>query len=119
MAFFALHPTDPLTLLSVEDLAKEHAHVLAEVGHLQTAVTSHAVVDQAIGAVVTLGRIPPEEAWRVLRDVSQCTNTKLRLVAEHVLRFVQGGDLPDAERAELYRAIDRYTVLRRPAQDEG
>ncbi|MEV5612810.1 ANTAR domain-containing protein [Streptomyces sp. NPDC052225] len=115
MAFFALHPAEPLVLLSHEDLAREHARLLAMAGQLEQAVASHAVIDQAVGAVAALGGIAPEEAWRVLRDVSQRTNTKVRLVAEHVLDFVQGGTLCEPERAELQRAIDRYATLRRQA----
>ena len=119
MTFFALHPAKPLVLLSHEDLAREHAHLLARNGQLEQAVTSHAVIDQAMGAVAALGRIPPEEAWRVLRDVSQRTNIKVRVVAEHVLAFVQGDELPEPERAELRRAIDRYATLRRQATRAG
>ncbi|MFF7445778.1 MULTISPECIES: ANTAR domain-containing protein [unclassified Streptomyces] len=98
-----------LTLYSHSDLVVENDRLSVECEQLGQAVTSHAIVDQAIGAVVVLGQMPPEEAWRALRDVSQRTNTKLRVVAEHVMEFVQGGDLPDAERVELQQAIARYT----------
>ncbi|WP_318205293.1 ANTAR domain-containing protein [Streptomyces sp. SCL15-4] len=108
MAFFALSRLQPLTLLSVTDLASEYDRLLEENRHLRRAVTSHAVIDQAIGVVVVLGRIAPEEAWRALRDVSQRTNVKLRTVAEHVLGHVQGEDLPEPERIELVKAIVRY-----------
>ncbi|WP_338059055.1 ANTAR domain-containing protein [Streptomyces humi] len=87
----------------------ENERLEGECGQLQQAVTSHAVIDQAIGVVVVLGKIPPEEAWRVLRDISQRTNTKLATVAQHVLAFAQGGELPDPERTELHQAISRYT----------
>ncbi|MEU6324529.1 ANTAR domain-containing protein [Streptomyces sp. NPDC047009] len=79
----------------------EYERLGEENEQLQRAVTSHAIVDQAIGALVVLGRIPPEEAWRALRDVSQRTNTKLRVVAEDVLKFAQGGTLPNVELDEL------------------
>lgn len=115
MAFFMLSSTRPLTLLSATDLAKEHERLQTEVAQLKQAVTSHALVDQAIGVVVVLGRIPPEDAWRVLRDVSQRTNVKLNLVAEHLLEFAQGGLLPDDERVELQRACVRYAALRPPS----
>jgi hypothetical protein len=108
MAFFALSPRQPLVLLSVTDLASEHHRLQEENEQLRRAVTSHAVIDQAIGAVVVLGQIAPEEAWRALRDVSQRTNVKLRTVAEHVLAYAQGGDLPEPERLELGKAITRY-----------
>jgi AmiR/NasT family two-component response regulator len=109
MAFFAISRTRSLTLLSATELAVENERLEAERGDLQQAVTSHATIDQAIGVVVVLGKIPPEDAWRVLRDVSQRTNTKLITVAQHLLTFAQGGDLPVPERTELHQAISRYT----------
>lgn len=108
MAFFALSRNQPLTLLSATDLASEYDRLQEENRQLRRAVTSHAVIDQAIGAVVVLGQLAPEEAWRALRDVSQRTNVKLRTVAEHVLAYVQGGSLPESERRELGRAVARY-----------
>ncbi|OIJ66413.1 ANTAR domain-containing protein [Streptomyces mangrovisoli] len=107
MTFFALSQTHPLRLLSATDLANECARLEGENAQLRRAVSSHAAVDQAIGALVVLGRIAPEDAWRVLRDVSQHTNTKLRAVAEDVLKFAQGGALPEPERDELWQAIER------------
>ncbi|WP_308406116.1 ANTAR domain-containing protein [Streptomyces naphthomycinicus] len=108
MAFFALSRRQPLVLLSVTDLVSEYERLYDENRQLQQAVTSHAVIDQAVGVVVALGRTPPEEAWRALRDVSQRTNVKLRTVAEHILDYAQGGILPEPERIELGRAIARY-----------
>ncbi|MFJ9426458.1 ANTAR domain-containing protein [Streptomyces sp. NPDC101249] len=109
MAFFSLSRTQPLTLHSSGDLVSENDRLSAACRQLGQAVTSHAVVDQAIGAVVVLGQVPPEEAWRALRDVSQRTNIKLRTIAEHVLAFAQGTDLPEPVRAELQLAITRYS----------
>ncbi|MGW5055724.1 ANTAR domain-containing protein [Streptomyces sp. NPDC004096] len=108
MAFFAVSRHRPLELLSVTDLAMEHERLHAENEQLRRALSSRAVIDQAIGALVVLGQLPPEEAWRALRDVSQRTNTKLRVVAEDVLKFAQDGTLPDAELNELRRALARY-----------
>ncbi len=107
MAFFAMSRRHPLQPLSVTDLVVEHERLHEEIDQLQRALTSHAVIDQAIGAVVAFGRIPPEDAWLVLREVSQRTNTKVRTVAEHVLKFAQGGALPDTELEELKRALAR------------
>ncbi|MBL1082536.1 ANTAR domain-containing protein [Streptomyces actinomycinicus] len=112
MAFFALSRQEPLTLLSATDLAAQSDRLQQENDQLQRAVSSHAVIDQAIGAVVVLGRLAPEEAWRALRDVSQRTNVKLRTVAEHVLAYAQGGPLPEPVRAELAKAIARYRRYR-------
>ncbi|MBC2864357.1 ANTAR domain-containing protein [Streptomyces mexicanus] len=107
MAFFAMSRRHPLQPLSVTDLVLEHERLHEEIDQLQRALTSHAVIDQAIGAVVAFGRMPPEDAWLVLREVSQRTNTKVRTVAEHVLKFAQGGALPDTELEELKRALAR------------
>ncbi|MEW1776070.1 ANTAR domain-containing protein [Streptomyces sp. NPDC086777] len=113
MAFFAISRTEPLRLLSATELAVEHERLKAETAQLQQAVTSHAVIDQAIGAVVALGRIPPDQAWRVLRDLSQRTNTKLRTLAAQVLGYAQGESVPDFDPAALRRAIHRCQGLQR------
>ncbi|MGW8375057.1 ANTAR domain-containing protein [Streptomyces sp. ODS28] len=101
--------------MSATDLAVEHDELHTEVQHLHRAVSSHATVDQAMGVVVALGQIAPEEAWRVLRDVSQRTNVKLRTVAEHILLFAQGTPMPEPERGELSKAIARYRACTGPS----
>ncbi|MFD5266523.1 ANTAR domain-containing protein [Streptomyces sp. NPDC058335] len=80
-----------------------------EVGQLKDAVASHAVVDQAIGVVVALGRMTPDEGWTVLREVSQHTNIKLRNVAELILFWGRSGRIPEEIRAELEDAVDRHS----------
>ncbi|MFF9814864.1 ANTAR domain-containing protein [Streptomyces sp. NPDC014006] len=79
-----------------------------EVDQLKEAVTSHAVVDQAIGMIVALGRMSPDEGWRVLKEVSQHTNIKLRNVAELILIWARNGEMPQQIRAELEDALDRH-----------
>ncbi|AZM47842.1 antitermination regulator [Streptomyces sp. WAC 06738] len=108
LTFFVLLPSQPLKFWSVADLVQEVERLEAAYVDLEQATASHAVIDQAMGVVVAFGQIPPEEAWRVLRDVSQHTNTKLRVVAEDVLKFAQGTPLTKGERAELQRAVIRY-----------
>lgn len=78
-----------------------------EVRQLKEAVVSHAVVDQAIGMVVVLGRISPDQGWAVLKEVSQHTNIKLRNVAELILVWGRTGVMPREIRAELEDALDR------------
>ncbi|MFE1289804.1 ANTAR domain-containing protein [Streptomyces sp. NPDC058751] len=80
----------------------------AEVQQLKEAVTSHAVVDQAIGMVVALGRVSPDQGWAVLKDVSQHTNIKLRNIAELILVWGRDGDIPPDVRVELEEALDRH-----------
>ncbi|MFJ8193486.1 ANTAR domain-containing protein [Streptomyces sp. NPDC096094] len=86
-----------------------------QVRQLKEAVVSHAVVDQAIGMVVVLGRVTPDEGWLVLKEVSQHTNIKLRNVAEMVLIWGRAGVMPPEIRAALEDALDR----RGPTQIPG
>jgi polyhydroxyalkanoate synthesis regulator phasin len=79
-----------------------------QVDQLKEAVASHAVVDQAIGMVVALGRVSPDQGWAVLKDVSQHTNIKLRNVAELILIWGRSGTMPPEIRAELEDSLDRY-----------
>ncbi|MCI3273769.1 ANTAR domain-containing protein [Streptomyces sp. 7R015] len=79
-----------------------------EVDQLKEAVASHAVVDQAIGMVVALGRVSPDQGWAVLKDVSQHTNIRLRNVAELILIWGRTGEMPPEIRAELEDALDRH-----------
>ncbi|MEV5440712.1 ANTAR domain-containing protein [Streptomyces sp. NPDC052682] len=79
-----------------------------EVQQLKEAVVSHAVVDQAIGMIVALGRVSPDEGWAVLRQISQHTNVKLRNVAEMILIWGRTGAMAPEIRAELEDALDRF-----------
>ncbi|MFI8305976.1 ANTAR domain-containing protein [Streptomyces sp. NPDC085927] len=78
-----------------------------EVQQLKEAVVSHAVVDQAIGVVVVLGRVSPDQGWTVLREVSQHTNVKLRDIAGTIVASGRTGVLPPRIRTELRKALDR------------
>ncbi|WP_406176458.1 ANTAR domain-containing protein [Streptomyces sp. NBC_00996] len=79
-----------------------------EIDQLKEAVTSHAVVDQAIGMMVALGRVTPDQGWAVLREVSQHTNIKLRIIAEMIIVWGQKGDLAPDIRAVLEDTLDKY-----------
>ncbi|MFJ8822494.1 ANTAR domain-containing protein [Streptomyces sp. NPDC102467] len=86
----------------------DHISVLqAEVRQLHQAIASHIVVDQAIGVVIVLGRLAPEQGWDVLKEVSQHTNTKLREVAEQVVEWMSGKELPASTRSALDAALER------------
>ncbi|MEU3512998.1 ANTAR domain-containing protein [Streptomyces longwoodensis] len=87
----------------------------AEVEQLREAVSSHAVVDQAIGMVIALARVSPDQGWAVLKEVSQHTNVKLRDVAEQVLVWGRTGQLAEEVRSALADAVDRHA----PAQVPG
>ncbi|MFH9553121.1 ANTAR domain-containing protein [Streptomyces sp. NPDC017435] len=79
-----------------------------EVHQLKEAIVSHAVVDQAIGVVVALGRMAPDQGWQVLKEVSQHTNIRLRNVAELILVWGRTGEMPQEIGAQLEDLLDRY-----------
>jgi hypothetical protein len=78
-----------------------------EVGQLKYAVGAHAVVDQAIGVVLAVGQLTPDEGWDVLREVSQRTNIKLRHVAQLIVDWGRTGQLPADIKAELDTSLAR------------
>lgn len=53
-----------------------------QVAQLETAKTSHAAIDQAIGILMAIGGVTPDEGWDILREVSMNTNIRVRDVAE-------------------------------------
>ncbi|WP_168723979.1 ANTAR domain-containing protein [Streptomyces sp. A1499] len=66
-----------------------------------TAAHPHATTYYAIGVLLVLGRLTPDEARHVLRNISQRTNTKLRDVATLLVRWAGSGELPADIRGEL------------------
>ncbi|MEV5612483.1 ANTAR domain-containing protein [Streptomyces sp. NPDC052225] len=78
-----------------------------EVRQLHRAIASHAIVDQAIGVVLVLGGLAPEQGWDVLKEVSQHTNTKLREIAGQVVAWTSGGQLDSEVRHALDVALAR------------
>jgi hypothetical protein len=85
--------------------ADEIQQLQTKVAQLERAVFSHAVIDQAIGVVVAVGRMTPAEAWDLLRETSMCTNTKLRHVAELVVTLGVTGNLAADIREDLVRRL--------------
>jgi hypothetical protein len=79
-----------------------------EIDQLKEVVTSHAVVDQAIGMMVALARVTPDQGWAVLREVPQHTNIKLRTIAEMIIVWGQKGDLAPDICAVLEATLDKY-----------
>ncbi|KAF6000324.1 ANTAR domain-containing protein [Streptomyces sp. WAC00263] len=94
----------------VEELQVENAQ-------LQEAMRSHAVVDQAIGVVLAIGGLTPEQGWEVLKEISQRTNIKLRRVAELIVEWARTGYLCADIRSELERQIAQHTPPSTPAPE--
>ncbi|MET7651427.1 MULTISPECIES: ANTAR domain-containing protein [unclassified Streptomyces] len=80
-----------------------------ENAQLRQAVGSHAVVDQAIGVLVAVHRIPPAAGFEVLREVSQHTNIKLHTVAEALIGWALGQPLPEPVGRELGESVQRHS----------
>ncbi|MBQ0855507.1 ANTAR domain-containing protein [Streptomyces sp. BH-SS-21] len=87
--------------------AQKVAELQEEVDQLKSAVRSHATVDQAIGVVLAVGRLSPDDAWLVIRDVSMRTNIKVRDVSQQIVDWGRTGVLADALRAELEDQLSR------------
>jgi hypothetical protein len=85
VARFAAYAVIPVSNMYLYESAVELA------GHLQTALDSRAVIDQAKGILMERFKLTADQAFQVLTRVSMQTNTKVRDVA---VRFVQTGDLP-------------------------
>ena len=58
---------------------------------LQTALAGRAVIDQALGIIMGQRRCSADEAFGVLREVSQTSNLKLREVAVRLITVTSGG----------------------------
>jgi GAF domain-containing protein len=81
---FAHHAVVPVSNMYLYASAVERA------GHLETALDSRAVIDQAKGILMERFKLTPDQAFQALTRVSMETNTKVRDVAE---RFVRTGEL--------------------------
>ncbi|GAC1332583.1 MAG: GAF and ANTAR domain-containing protein [Mycobacteriales bacterium] len=71
---------------------------------LRTAMTSRAVIDQAIGLVIGQRRCTPDEAFATLRAISQRRNVKLRVVAEELVDSAQQTNARPGPRAGNHTA---------------
>ncbi|MFF0190815.1 ANTAR domain-containing protein [Streptomyces sp. NPDC005244] len=89
--------------------------LIDENAQLREAVHSHAVIDQAIGVLLAVGELTPDQGWNVLREVSQHTNIKLRHVSELLIDWARTGNLCTDIRTELERQLAAYTRTSRPS----
>lgn len=68
--------------------AQRWAHSRDKVKHLERAIESRAVIDQAKGVLMAVHACSADEAFRTLVEQSQRANTKLRDVAAQLLKSV-------------------------------
>ncbi|MFJ8822492.1 ANTAR domain-containing protein [Streptomyces sp. NPDC102467] len=86
-------------------VARDRADLEAQVARLREVVHRRAVVDQAVGVLLALGRITPAEARDALREMSARAGLTLPQVARHLVEYARSGELPDAVRTELARQL--------------
>ncbi|WP_371525227.1 ANTAR domain-containing protein [Streptomyces sp. NBC_01283] len=101
---------DPEQQAPNDDCAEEVAEIKAlrtEVNDLHRAMESHPPIDQARGMLMTLGPCTAEEAWEILVEVSQHSNTKLRAVADELIATTDGEPLPSPIRTALAKALSK------------
>src|SRR4051794_4333521 len=89
-------------------LANAHAYRSARdrAGNLQVALESRAVIDQAKGILMERHRLTADQAFQAMATVSMRSNTKVREVADHLVRT---GEFPPGVRPEDLRERRRFT----------
>ncbi|MES4890403.1 ANTAR domain-containing protein [Streptomyces sp. NPDC096012] len=92
----------------LETAVQEADRLRAENAQLQQAISSHAAVDQAIGVLVALARISPDDGFCILREVSQHLNIKLSALATEIIRHARGAGLPPRLVGELHAALSHH-----------
>ena len=66
--------------------AEASARAIDDVANMRRAMASRAVIEQAKGILVERYRSTPDQAFQVLVTASMTTNTKLRDIADHLVR---------------------------------
>ncbi|KPI00422.1 ANTAR domain protein with unknown sensor [Actinobacteria bacterium OK074] len=97
----------PRTLVETEEtrLPDDAEELRTEVVQLKQAMRTRPVIDLARGILMASFGLNPEDAWTVLVNVSQHTNTKLHHLAEELVAAVNGEPLPEPLRQQLSRAV--------------
>ncbi|MFK0019936.1 ANTAR domain-containing protein [Streptomyces sp. NPDC090798] len=76
-----------------------------EVVQLKRAMQTRPVIDLARGVLMASFGLSADDAWNVLVEVSQHTNTKVHHVAEDLVGAVNGDPLPDLLRQRVSAAV--------------
>ncbi|MEU8651957.1 STAS domain-containing protein [Streptomyces sp. NPDC048737] len=79
----------------------------AEVVQLRRAMRTRPVIDLARGILMASFALSAQDAWRVLVDASQHTNTKLHHLARGLVGAVEGDPPPEAVREQVAAAVAR------------
>ncbi|MGW2640025.1 ANTAR domain-containing response regulator [Streptomyces sp. NPDC001348] len=83
-----------------------------EIGQLRRAIVSRPVIDQARGILMATHGCTSDQAWDILRETSQRSNTKLHSVAAAVTAAATAGGppLPEQLRDALRTAVARRSA---------
>jgi response regulator NasT len=101
-------PSAPSAYSAVSLERAEQLRLLQEeVEQLRQAIVSRPVIDQARGILMATQSCTSDEAWTILRQASQLSNTKLRTVAAALTASTETGGPPPPEevRTALRTAI--------------
>ncbi|GAB2751130.1 ANTAR domain-containing protein [Streptomyces bullii] len=102
-------PPEPASSAVALERAEQLLLLQEEVDQLRQAIASRPVIDQARGILMATHGCTSDEAWHILREASQLSNTKLRTVAAAVTASAKAdGPAPPPElRTALRRALER------------
>ncbi|MGX1273940.1 STAS domain-containing protein [Streptomyces phaeoluteigriseus] len=89
-----------------EDPAGER-DLRVEVVQLRRAMQTRPVIDLARGILMASFALSAQDAWRVLVDASQHTNTKLHHLAHDLVGAVEGDPPPEAVQEQVAAAVAR------------
>ncbi|MFF7307309.1 ANTAR domain-containing protein [Streptomyces sp. NPDC008137] len=106
----APHAPAPAASSAVALERAERLHLLqSEVEQLRQAIASRPVIDQARGILMATHGCTSDQAWHILRETSQLSNTKLRDVAAAVTASAEsdGPPPPPELRTALNKALAR------------
>jgi anti-anti-sigma factor len=93
---------NPMEENEVSDEAEE---LRVEVVQLKRAMLTRPVIDLARGVLMASFGLSPDNAWSVLVDVSQHTNTTLHQLAEELVDSVNGPPLSQSLQQQLSAAV--------------
>ncbi|MER6470891.1 ANTAR domain-containing protein [Streptomyces collinus] len=93
--------------MGCEDQEREIAALRAQAEQLRRALGKNAVVDQAIGVVITYGGVDAATGREVFEEVSRQTGSAPAEVAEHLVRWPRRTWLPAALHQVLDAALER------------
>ncbi|MFE9306537.1 ANTAR domain-containing response regulator [Streptomyces sp. NPDC006706] len=104
-------PRPPVTSAVALERTERLLQLQTEVEQLRRAISSRPVIDQARGVLMATHACTAEQAWNVLREASQRSNTKLHAVAASITAGARddGPAPPGKIRSALRTALARHT----------